>query len=163
MRAFFYISALLAMGVVGVGGFILPDPAAVHFTGAGNVNGWMPRWQFLSFMTVMLLVLIVLFWGIRLLLPRIPVWMFNLPHKDYWFAPERREATFEIVRANIDRIGGATMLFMTAMLILSYVANLSQPPKLDSRLFWPVLIVYVVYVLGESLYSFWRFRLPRDE
>ena len=162
MRVLFYLSSVLTMGIVAAGGVILPDPVAAHFNAAGNANGWMPRSHYLIFMTVLVLIFIILFEGMRRILHRLPAWMVNIPNKDYWLAPERKEETYDFYRAMMDRIGIATMLFLSVITVLAYVANLAKPPALDLGQYVWVLVIFISYVLIETFYSYYRFRRPRE-
>lgn len=68
----------------------LPAVMASHFDAAGNPDGAMPRGAF--FTTIAFVcgatVLLPLLGG--LLLRHMPAGAINVPHRDYWLAPERR-------------------------------------------------------------------------
>lgn len=71
-----------------------PPTLAVHFTMAGEPDGWTDRIKFIviaSSLSMMVPALVVTCVGV---LPRVlPIGAVNLPNRDYWLAPERREAT----------------------------------------------------------------------
>jgi uncharacterized membrane protein len=71
----------------------LPAHLATHFDASGQPNGWMDRSSYLVFMAVFGV-------GFSSLVPAISYFsrflsdhLQNIPHRDYWFAPERRVET----------------------------------------------------------------------
>jgi ABC-type Fe3+ transport system permease subunit len=72
----------------------LPDRVASHFNGSGQPDGWMSRSAHLLFMGGFGFAFPLFVVGICFLLRFMPVGGFNLPHRDYWLAPERRTETF---------------------------------------------------------------------
>lgn len=50
--------------------------------------------------------------GLPVLLPRIPQSLLNVPHKDYWFAPERRDRSMRFVQAWMAWFGAWTQAFL---------------------------------------------------
>src|SRR2546423_1804970 len=69
---------------------LMPDRVATHFSGAGLPNGWMSRRQLALFDVGLLGFLLLLLIGLGLLGRFLPPTLINVPHRDYWFAPERR-------------------------------------------------------------------------
>jgi uncharacterized membrane protein len=72
---------------------LLPQRMATHFDASGHPNGWMGRSSAVVFQgivgLVLPLIITVLFCTIRFL----PTRWINLPRRDFWFSPERREKT----------------------------------------------------------------------
>ena len=66
---------------------------ASHFDSAGQANAWMPRstYWLLSIAVGMGLPAFII--GGGYVLRFLPVSLLNIPHRDYWLAPERREET----------------------------------------------------------------------
>ena len=46
------------------------------------------------FQLAVIVLLVGLFLGVAVLLPRISGWALNIPNKEYWLAPERRDETY---------------------------------------------------------------------
>ncbi|MGA2802551.1 MAG: DUF1648 domain-containing protein [Verrucomicrobiota bacterium] len=74
-------------------GLQLPERLATHFDASGQPNGWMDRTSYLLFMAVFGI-------GFPLFVPAISYFsrflsdrLQNIPHRDYWFASERRAVT----------------------------------------------------------------------
>ncbi len=81
------------LGCWGWSGSQLPERIATHFNGRGEPNGWMSRSANQRFMLVFGLAfplcVVLLCWLARFL----PIGLVNIPHRDYWLAPERRKET----------------------------------------------------------------------
>lgn len=120
----------------------MPNPMASHFNGAGIADGWSSP---ADFFTVMLMVEIACA-ACFLFTPgltRLPDGLINLPNKDYWLAPERREQTLRGLGRSMLDFGIATQLLLMYAMHLSVQANLSDPPRLSSNIVW-ALCLYVV-------------------
>src|SRR5215475_5458980 len=91
----------------------LPYPVAVHFDAAGTPNGWMPPPLFAAFHLGLLALLAAVFLGLPRTLRRLPAHLINLPRKDYWLAPERREATLARLGDRLAWLGLAVIGFVT--------------------------------------------------
>ncbi len=136
----------------------LPERVASHF-GAGNLpNGWMPREAYLPFMLGFAVVLpAVVVAGIALT-PRLGPRRLNLPHRDYWLAPERRAATFAALAAHACWLGCLIALFIAGIHYSILVANASVPPRLPDALFWTLLIAFCAGVVLWIGALYLRFR-----
>jgi uncharacterized membrane protein len=108
----------------------LPERVASHFDGTGRANGWMTRSAFLAWQAGTLLFLAALFESIVLLQTRLPREYVNLPHRDYWLAPERRAATDAWVGSLVLAIGCLVMTFFIALFHQVYRINLEGDPRL---------------------------------
>ena len=83
---------ILAMLHIGFYYPALPAQMASHFGPNGEANGYMTKLGFAAFYVVMMAFYAALFAGIGGLLKVLPVNSINLPHKEYWLAPERKTA-----------------------------------------------------------------------
>jgi hypothetical protein len=96
------------------------------------------------------------------MLDRIPLALLNIPHKDYWFSPERQEESRAFLRNQILWIETATLGFLVALAQIIFKENLgSALPRLPGG-FWYVLIAFVAAVLWFSVRIIRRFSRPRD-
>jgi hypothetical protein len=66
---------------------------ASHFDAAGNPNGFLPRSAFFTVMAFACGAAVVLPALAPLGLRHIPASAINIPHREYWLAPERRAAS----------------------------------------------------------------------
>ncbi|MCZ7556028.1 MAG: DUF1648 domain-containing protein [Bacteroidia bacterium] len=139
----------------------LPERLASHFNASGEADGWMTKDGFFLFYGLLLLLMFGMFAGITWMVRRFPVSMVNIPHREYWLAPERREEAYAVLQRNMHRMSAATLLFMNAMLLISFRANFKQPPSLGSEA-WILMLLFLagLAVLIVRLYQ--DFRLPRN-
>ena len=96
----------------------LPARVASHFDGAGRANGWMSRDAMLGWQLGTVLFIAARFEGIVALQPLLPAEVVNLPHRDYWLAPERRAATDAWISSLLRATGGLLMVFFMALFLM---------------------------------------------
>jgi len=141
---------------------LLPQKMATHFNASGEVNGWSDKSTFFLFMIGIFVVVMGILGAITVWLDKMPVSLFNLPNKEYWFAEERRASTFRLIKKYMNFINIGTAVFLLFMLHLTIVANLKPKPVLDSE-FWLIFIFYFIGVVGYSLYLIMYFnRIPPE-
>jgi uncharacterized membrane protein len=135
MRAAFLLSFLANLLLALVPWLVLPDCVAVHFGPGGAPDGWASRQS----NTLMMLgmhgvVLCSLYFSPRILV-RVPRKWISLPNADYWLQPERRSQTVARFSEQMWRFVTALFLFLLFIRSLILRANLSDPVRLDERLF----------------------------
>lgn len=127
-----FLAALLANIAQGLIYFLqLPDPVAAHFNAAGVVNSWMSRRAFVGFKLG-----VSFFVAIMVLLPAIalrktPDAKINLPNKEYWLAPERREETFHYFEAFFLWFGAATQVLLLDVFHQVFRVNIGLAKTLE--------------------------------
>ncbi|MEM7234022.1 MAG: DUF1648 domain-containing protein, partial [Planctomycetota bacterium] len=88
----------------------LPDQVASHFDGQGQVDGHMERDDFfvLSLGTISAIALLFLStpWLVKVLPPSIV----SMPHREYWLAPKRLDATIQKLASQCYQVGIATLV-----------------------------------------------------
>ena len=136
---------LLATAVfVLLSGSSLPPVVASHFGASGKANGFMPRRVYLGFtlaLTVGLpLLLVCVHSSVRFIPPR----FINLPHREYWLAPERVAATFAFLQSQSISFAAFLAVFLCFVHWLVVRANAVQPPHLSGSLFVAGLVVFLV-------------------
>lgn len=138
----------------------LPERVATKFGAAGLPTAWSNRAQYLTWHIGGLAFSAVLFLGIRLALGWLPASTFNLPHRDYWLAPEREQMTRQALGDLLLGLGCGVLALLTVIGHLVMRANLAPEPRL-SRAFAPVVLLWVggMAALGTGFYL--RFRRPR--
>jgi uncharacterized membrane protein len=133
----------------------VPDILATHFGGRGQPNGWQTHSAF--FVTELFVVVLAagIGFGVPTLLGKIPVSLVNLPNKDYWFAPERRETTLALTRASFAWFGCALLAFLIFVNELVFRANLQTPSRLNTTAFVAALFAFLGFT------AIWTIRLVR--
>jgi hypothetical protein len=108
----------------------LPAKVASHFDINGQPNGWMSRASCVGFTLGLGLLLPAFIVGMMSGAGRIPVSFINLPHRDYWLEPERRQAALASLRIYALWFSCLNVLFVTGLHWLIVQANLSgQNPQ----------------------------------
>jgi len=169
MRPFFACAArwlpLLPFVLAGVQALFwrtrLPERVATHFDGAGNPNGWMGRDAALWFGLGMCVFLQCVFLGVGRLIRAVPDSMINLPDKDYWLAPERREATLARIEGMLRGMGLMVGCFVLAVQEASFRANRAPGQRLGGDaivLIMGFLILELIWVV--RFLAMWN--APRD-
>jgi hypothetical protein len=133
---------------------LLPDRVASHFGWSGGANAFAARGTYLAVVVAagvlapaLLAVSVRLFPG-----------ALNVPHRDHWLAPERREATLAYLTAHAAWLAALLSTFVLAVHLLVVAANRRVPPQLDSRALLVVLGIFLVAMLGWVAALVHRFR-----
>jgi uncharacterized membrane protein len=110
----------------------LPAKVASHFDISGEPNGWMSRETCVGFTLGLGILMPAFIVGMMGGAGRIPVSFINLPHRDYWLAPERRQAALAILLRFSLWFACMNVLFVTGLHWLIVQANPpNQPPHLS--------------------------------
>jgi len=135
----------------------LPDSVVTHF-GAGNqANGWMSRAGYLLFMLAFLIGVSVLVSFVVGTLPRkFPHWT-NIPNRDYWLSPARREESLRYLSARGKRLGCLIVMMMLGMHYVILKANHIQPPALPGPTFSAVLFGFALALIWWIVRLYRRF------
>ena len=137
----------------------LPERVASHFDGAGGANGFQSRSMFFAFYAGTVLLLTAVFLALPANLRRIPPALLNMPRKDYWLAPERRESSLALMAALLTWFGAASLALTTVVIELVLRANLPGGGwRLSPVLLWALLGAYFVFVAVWLAVIFTRFR-----
>jgi serine/threonine-protein kinase len=124
---------------------LLPERMASHFDGSGRPDGFQSRDAFAVLSGSMLVMTVVVFGGLGILFRRIPSKWFNLPNRDYWLAPERREETIDHISGQMEWFGAASLALYLFVMDRVVEANLIPAPELDSRAVFFVLGLFLLF------------------
>jgi uncharacterized membrane protein len=161
MRAIFVLLfvANVVLGLVSL--VLLPPRVAIHFGSGGTADSWAPSCvNTLFFIGMNAFVFLILYLTPRLVF-RFPARWINLPNKDYWLRSENRARTVGMFSSLMWEFGSALFLFLLAVQLLTIQANLSQPVKLNERIFLPALILFILYSVYWCIKLLRAFRLPK--
>jgi len=156
---------LAAAGVVQILHYypLLPERMASHFDGSGRPNGFQSREAFVALSAAMLVMTVVMFGGLGALFRRIPSKWFNLPNRDYWLAPERREETIEHMSSQLEWLGAASLSLYVFVIQMVVETNRTSEPRLDSGSMFLVLGLFFAYTTIWIVRFLLRFRKPRPD
>lgn len=137
----------------------LPLLMASHFNAEGIADGFMSQEGYTNTM----LALIVLVPGLLALTPlgmrKLPANLINIPHKEYWLTPERRELTFQTLHRFMSVMACFLLLFLSYVHWLVIQANERQPPVMSVLNIVLGMIVFLLLIGGWSLLLHRQFKL----
>lgn len=139
---------------------LLPERAAMHFGANGQADNWMTRAAAVTFFVIMGFATVGVFVVLSLVLQWMPNWTFNLPHRDYWLAPERRAETIAFISRQLIWIGCGMVFFFAGIYWLTILANRHTPAHLPMELFLPMLICFLLALSVWVIAFFRRFGKP---
>ena len=139
----------------------MPAVMATHYNGAGIPNGTMSRSVAAGVQVALLALLGAVFLGLPLLLRRMPAGWINLPHRDYWLAPERRKETLRAIEERVVLLGSGALSLLLLVSELSFRANLNPPPRLPTAPLVAALGGFVLFLAGWTFSFYRRFPRPR--
>jgi ABC-type spermidine/putrescine transport system permease subunit I len=127
----------------------LPERVATHFNLRGEADGWMSRADNQRFMLIFGLVfplgIVLLSWATRFL----PRGLVNIPHREYWLAPQRRRETSNYFLSHSLEMACLTVCFMIGIQFSMVYANHQHPPHLPM---WVLLAVLVPFLAGTVVW-----------
>ena len=121
----------------------MPQRMASHFAADGRANGWQSRD---AFFVLMFLVCstsaVVCFLAPRQIAAKANV-RINLPNRDYWLAPERREETMRFISATMAWFACGILIVLISGTFLALEANLAPDHQFNSRAMLAVLVGFL--------------------
>lgn len=131
-----------------------PERVATHFNFEGQPNGWMSRRANLIAYSALAYGLPIAVYGIFCLTRVLPVGLVNLPRREYWLAPERREETLRELQRQSLWLGCLMVLFAAGLYAMTLEANQHDPAQLAPQYvlwhlggFFAGLVIWVVLLL----------------
>jgi uncharacterized membrane protein len=124
----------------------MPPVVATHVGTSGMPNGWQTQSQFFTLELVLLGVCLLLGFGIPRLVGALPLSLVNVPNKEYWLAPERRDATLAYFKTQFAWFGCAVLAFLLAVNHLVFKANQTHPRHLDNTTFALAMFGFLAYM-----------------
>lgn len=161
MRTAFILSYLANIILSLMSWAILPQWAAIHFGPGGAPDGWASNTvSTLIMLSIATLVFCALYFSPRLL-TAVPRRWISLPNRDYWLKPAHQSQAVATFSRYMWQFGTALFLFMFFAGLLTLRANLSDPVKLDERLFLIGLVMFLAYTVYWTVSLLRAFRVPR--
>ncbi|MGH7872873.1 MAG: DUF1648 domain-containing protein [Candidatus Binatia bacterium] len=154
--SFICLTAFAIVFVVYTGSY-LPENVATHFGIDGEANGWMTRGGYLLFiLSLMVGVSSLVSMLVGGLSRKFPQWT-NVPNRDYWLAPERREESLRYLSAHGKRLGCLILIMMLGMHYTVLIANHLRPPTLPASTFSSVIIGFALALVWWIIRLYRRF------
>jgi serine/threonine-protein kinase len=145
--------ALLALAWLAFAAYVwcssahLPQRVAVHFGVNGVPNNWQTPAEYLRFMLLFGTLVPAFVLGTFTLIRGLNGWGLNIPHKDYWLAPERRQETFDYVQRRGTVMAGLMLAFFAIVHSAILAANAHTPVALRPTFFIGVGIFLVATLI----------------
>lgn len=155
-----FLALVCAAGILHVVHYLdrLPEQVATHFASDGTPDGWTERQDFLGLTVVLIVGPSLLLAGLGAVVGRIPDAYINLPAKDYWLAPERRERTMAVLSTSLAWFACSTASFVILLDHFVIEANLRGRNLSSSA--GALAIGFALYVVIWSVRLIVRFRRP---
>jgi uncharacterized membrane protein len=140
----------------------LPEKMASHFGPNGEADGYMSKLSFGLFYVGIMAFVTVIFAGMGTLLRKLPSDTINLPNREHWLAPERKETTLLKFGAQMNQFGVAACVYLVAIMHLVIQANISGSHQLGG-LFLVYLTLFIAFT-GVWVWQITRFwQLPKEQ
>ena len=138
----------------------LPAVVAQDFGVDGRANGWASRDVFFVISWTILLGISAIFMLAPRLLRRVPASLINLPNKDYWLAPDRKEESLNFLERQMEWMGVLTVGFIAMVMHLAIRANLVPERRLENVPFLILLFAYLAATILWIAKLYRRFPTP---
>ena len=136
----------------------MPQRMAAHFAADGSPNGWQPRDAFFLLMFVICASsAIVAFFAPWQIASKSDA-RINLPNKEYWLAPERREATMRYIASAMAWFGCGLLFVLISGTFLAMRANLAPDHRFNSEAMLAVLAAFLLFLAFLIVQLLGRFR-----
>lgn len=156
-RVIFFIGLAVLFMLATAGA--LPDTVASHFDSNGVPNRFMSNQSYLMLLLALVVLLPLFVAWLGRWLQQLPDELINLPHKQYWLAPERREQTLNYLTNWLQWSACGLVLFFCYLHWLVLDSQQQNQLQLDTQL----MVVGLGCFLGAMslavlalLYKFYR-------
>lgn len=137
---------------------LMPQRMASHFAPDGTPNGWQPRESFFLLMTfISASSAVVAFFAPWRIASRRTA-RINLPNREYWLAPERREATIRYITATMSWFGCGLLFVLISGTFLALRANLAPDHRFNSEAMLFVISAFLLSLMFLILRFFRHFQ-----
>lgn len=134
-------------------GLLLPQEVPVHFDLNGEPDRFSGRAEFLWTMSGLVVGITTMMFFFCWVTPRIPESMVNIPNKEYWLAPERREASYQRIQSMLVWVGSFTTLLFSAIAFLSWMVGMKYLASISPWV-WILVAVYMIAIMFMCLGGF---------
>jgi len=124
----------------------LPDVVASHFNARGVPNGWQTKSMFFTFFVGAVGIAWLVGFGVPGLISNMSTALINLPHKEYWLAPERRAETLAFLNRSFAWFGCAALVLILFTFDYAVQSNLYPGHRPDPGHIWYVVVGFSAFV-----------------
>jgi len=142
----------------------LPARMASHFDFYGRPDAWQPKEAFFLVMIVVIGMTGLMGFLIPLVIAAAPAGFINVPRKDYWLAPERREETFRFLRTHLEWFACGVLFVLPYAASQAINANLPEHAPFGAQGLLYVLAGFLLLTLAGTVRLMRHFyRVPRQD
>jgi len=139
----------------------LPDPLPSHFDAQGQVDGEMSKNGFYVLMGLMNTFFLIGFPLLGKLLGRVPNSMINMPNKEYWLAPERRDKTIAKNCVLLTAIGWMTGWLFIGIIQLTALVAVKARDSISPEFTW-LMAIYLIGITAAVVFLIASFRVSKS-
>ena len=138
----------------------LPDKVPSNSSLDGTVHSWTEKTAFIGIYMATVVGMSVIFIGTGYATRFMSPAKINLPNKDYWLAPERKEETFECMFRRMIWLASGTLVFVMHIFHGCFEAALRSTGPSEDHAFRLVamFVFYLSVMTGWIVAYYWRFR-----
>lgn len=129
----------------------MPERMASHFAADGRANGWQSRGAFFALMLLVTSTSAIVGFLVPRQIAARSNTRINLPHRDYWLAPERREETMSFISATMAWFACGVLFVLISGTFLAFEANLAADHRFNSQAMLAVLVGFLAGLLSLLL------------
>lgn len=156
----FALACIAAAGFVALTTPDLPATVATHFRMDGTPDSYLSRRAYAIGALLLVALLPALLAALAGLLGRLPDALINLPHRQHWLHPERREASIGFLAGLCRYFAATLLLFLCFVHGLIVMAHRQQPPLLDTGSLLIAAGVLLLAIAAGVMLMLRRFRHP---
>ncbi len=129
-RTLFFVILLCAAVLAAHDYPLVPNTVASHFSASGAANSWMSKPLFFAFYAAAVCVAFIVEFFVPRSLAKTPTSRMNLPNKEYWLAPNRRDKTIGYLQKHFAWYGCAFLALEVCAMEMAIRANMTAEPAL---------------------------------
>lgn len=142
--------------------FFSPETVAMHFNFAGQADSFTSRSSNLILWVVLFIFLNALWLMIPFLVKIVPASMVNIPNREYWLAPERRDATIGKITRFMGGFGILTNIYLCIINVVIFSVIASGDTQLNRPAFITALAAFLIAVIVWIVFFVRSFRKTKD-
>lgn len=159
-RIFFVLALLICIVEMARLWGISPSQMAAHFNISGEPDRFVSKPEFFWFQIQTLFIVVLISLPLLILTLLIPPNLINMPNREYWLAPERKDETLGRISDFGSALFGVILLTILTAFDISVYANLQTPVHFNAGLMGVVMVIAFGIIILMLVRLIMSFRLP---
>jgi hypothetical protein len=140
----------------------LPERVHAHFPSWLHIGAEGPKWIFVTISgAIPLVIAIAALISIRLVKRQSEKFV-QIPNRDYWMSPIRREQTLDLIASRIYLLGAVKFVADAIFIYAAVRANLAETSELNAGLLFFLAAGFIVAKVALAAQLFWRLQFPNE-